>query len=212
MKSNFKKIAIFGVLMIALTFAMVAFTSVNAADNDTNLYADPTATPSPNQPRDVYFENRSGTKIKVFLDGENFDYEIKVPKGRSGYLIESDTYTVTYNIPNCNVDVSQEETVYFDGHTIALKVCPPEPKLAQDFAINSHLGDDVVVEFTPNFSGDYELLEEYAAFSLNVLAGERNVYNDKNFVEGDYVYTYEYCGETKVAQSNCCLTIRMKSL
>lgn len=197
MKSNLNKIAIFGVLMIALAFTMVAFTSVNAADNATNLYEDATATPSPNQPRDVYFENRSGTKVIVYLDGDYYDYEIKVPNGRSGYLIESDSYTVTYTLPNCGVEVSQDETVYFDGHTIALSVCPPEPLLAQDFAINSHLGDDVVVEFTPDFEGDYKLLEEMAAFSLNVLAGERNVYNDNNFVEGNYIYTYEYCGETK---------------
>ena len=197
MKSNFKKIAIFGVLMIALTFAMVAFTSVNAADNDTNLYADPTATPSANQPRQVRIDNNTSRNITIYLDGEEYDYEIVSPSGNKYYTIEKGTYQYSYTLKPCGIEVTGETSINFDGHIFELKVCPPAPRLAQDFAINSHMGEDVVVEFTPNFSGDYELLEEDAAFSLNVLAGERNVYNNNNFVEGDYIYSYEACGDTK---------------
>lgn len=189
-----KKTAFFGVLLIAFAFVLVAFTTVSANDNASEALYAPTATPYYNL-RDIIVEN-PGYKTRIYLDGENFDYEIVAPNGSSKYDIEKDNYTVTYTVKGCGIEVEQEENVLFNGHIIALKVCPPEPLLAQDFAINSHYDFDVVVDFTPNFEGDYELLEEDAAFSLNVLAGERNIYNNKNLVEGDYVYSYEACGET----------------
>ena len=196
--TNNKKTAIFGVLIVALAFVLVAFTTVNAEGNpaDTNLQiSTATPVPAPDQPREMLIENRTSRNITIYLDGEK-DYEIVSPSGDKYFTIDKGLYSYEYTLKPCGLVVEGETNVLFDGHIFELLKCPPAPRLAQDFAINSHYDFDVLVDFTPNFIREYKALEGDSAFALNVLAGERNVYNNNNFVEGDYIYTYEACGET----------------
>lgn len=194
MTNKNKKTAILGVLIIAFAFVLVAFTTVSAEGNALeNNYQISTATPTPAPAVEVFLQiqNYSGRKTKVVLDGD-FDYEIQAAKGSAYYKIAQGEYTYTFTVPDCSYTETGEMNVIFDGHVLRIEKCPPPPRLAQSFVVLSYYDFDIEVSFDPQFN----FYAESAEYVFPVAPG-RNTFHYKNLVEGDYIWSFEACGETK---------------